>query len=457
MKKVFLQYNQLSHLPESYQQRMWDIADFYQQLPFEHDYIVQRTSDLDQAFAELSDIDPDWVVVVSLGHCTQNRDLYDDCINSAIELGTPLLAHLLNFKDQYPHVHPQLFAVDYQTWKAVGWPSWNYDAREQAFTSLEYVASDECVHDDYTPYRIRSTSESKKYRVTEMQVGAKVIRALFENAFHVHNLLEPLRQGKFHLYPDRDWEEFDTFLNGGEYTGTNSSQKHYCELMTHLNNQVRRQYYVLNTEPLTRIPVNSSVAHYAGVASGLKLFCTMAKNGFNDFTKVTYFDFSPIALQFQKALINNWDGDFNTYEYHCEKFKQANRGYFPCSPSGSWGATYRYLLNDLQLYRPDFQELWRHFQGLEHRFVEIDLYQDQDQRRLVELLGCFESNYLWISNAFYMEYSLVRYGKDYLHTVRQGLLDKITERGKFTVLDTNDFWHQGLITFGQDTTEPRIC
>ena len=58
MKKVFLQYNQLSHLPAEYQQRMWDIADFHQQLPYDHEFIVQRTDNLDQAFRELKEVKP---------------------------------------------------------------------------------------------------------------------------------------------------------------------------------------------------------------------------------------------------------------------------------------------------------------------------------------------------------------------------------------------------------------
>lgn len=453
MKKVFLQYNPISHLPAEYQQRMWDIADFYQQLPFDHNFIMRRTTDLDQAFDELLDVDPDWVVVVSLGHCSLNRGIYDECITSAQDLGVSLLGHLLNFPDQYPHIHPQLFVVDYQAWLQLDEPKWNYTSGEESFTSIGYEASEETFHDDYTPYRIRGNGETQRFQVKEMQTGSRMLRALFENSKHAHNIMDLQRQAKFHLYPDQDWEEFNAFLNGSEYAGTNSAQQHYCELMGHLNRQVQKQYYVLNTEPLTSIATTHPIDHYVGVASGLKLFCQMAKNGFDSSTLVTYIDFSPVALQFQRALIKNWDGDFATYQEHCTRFQRATPGYYPCLPSGPWETNYQYILKELNFTENQFMEEWGRFKfEVEHCFIEIDLYQDQGQDALVELLACLPYTYLWISNAFYMEYSLVRYGKAHLYERRQRLFDQIAALDVTVTVDSQDFWNQGLITFNNRIT-----
>lgn len=453
MKKVFLQYNQLAHLPESYQDRLWDIADFHQQLPYDHDFICQKTDDLDQAFEELLDINPDWVVVVSLGHCSQNRSLYDECIQSAVDMNVPLLGHLMNFPDQYPHLHPQLFVVDYQVWRECGYPKWNYSGEPCTFTSLEYFASKETFHDDYTPYRIRSTENSKKYSVTEMQVGAQVIRAFIENLHTVHNILDPQRQTKFHLYPDQDWEAFNDFLNGQEYTGNQSSQKEYCSLIEHLNSQVRKQYYVLNTEALTNIPAGTKIDHYAGVSSGLKLFCTMVKNGFDASTGVTFFDFSPVALQFQKAMIKNWNGDFESYQMHCKRFEYATPGHYPCLPSGPWEDTYLHVLNELNITADDFKYQWQLFTKLDIGFELINLYDARDQQKLADICGQFDQNYLWISNAFNMEYSLIKLGKEWLKLAYMGFADKLITCGKSVILDSNDFVNNGLITFNKQVAE----
>lgn len=457
MKKVFLQYNQLSHLPQEYQQRMWDIADFHQQLPYDHDFIVRRTDDLDQAFSELGDINPDWVVVVSLGHCSQNRGLYDECIESAIDLNVPLLCHIMNFPNQYPHLHPQLFVVNYTVWKKCGSPSWNYSGEAMSFKARSFVASEQTFHDNYTPYRISPMEGQQDYNVTEMQIGAQVIRALFEQNHTVHNILDPQRATKFHLYPDQDWEKFNDFLNGSDYTGTNSAQEHYCSLMTHLNRQVRKQYYVLNTEALTDANADTEIDHYAGVASGLKLFCTAVKNGFNDSTRITFFDFSPVALQFQRAMIKNWDGDLDTYQAHCKKFERATPGHYPCLPSGAWEDTYKHILKELDLDKEAFQLQWLLFSLLDHKFELIDLYNYQDQAKLVELCKGHKQTYLWISNAFYMEYSLVKLGKSELKAIKTNLCDTIIKSGANIILDSNDFWSQGLVAFNQNIIESSGC
>ena len=453
MKKVFLQYNQLSHLPAEYQQRMWDIADFHQQLPYDHEFIVQRTDNLDQAFQELNEVNPDWVVVVSLGHCSQNRGLYDECIASAIELDVPLLCHIMNFPDQYPHLHPQLFAVNYAVWQQCGSPSWNYSGAAESFRTRVFTASEQTFHDDYTPYRMSPTGRRQQYNVAEMQVGAQVIRAFFEQNYTIHNILDPQRDTKFHLYPDQEWNKFNEFLNGNDYTGSNAAQKHYCGLITHLNDQVRKQYYVLNTEALTNVSASTKIDHYAGVASGLKLFCTAVRNGFDDSTSVTFFDFSPVALQFQRAMLKNWDGNLDTYQMHCKKFERATPGHYPCLPSGEWEDTYNHILRELDIDKEHFQLQWLLFCLLDHKFELINIYDYSDQAKLIDLCKEHKQTYLWISNAFYMEYSLVKLGKAHLGSTKTNLYNKINESGANIILDSNDFWSQGLITFNKNIVE----
>lgn len=447
MKKVLLRYNQISHLPQSYQQKIKDLGDFYQQLPFDSVFHESWCDDLDRGFAELENIDPDWVVVVSLGHCTQDRSIYDRMIDHCISMKSVMMAHVMDFEDQYAHIHPQIFAVDYQAWKRLGRPSWNYSGKSETFQGSAYVASQEKFHDTYTPHWISPTGQRKTYVVREMQVGAKMLQAMFDQGITVINIPDDVRRNKWHLYPDQCWQEFDDFLSGDEYRGNNHSQKEYASLLGHLSEQVQKQYYVLNTEPLTKIPATKSISHYAGVASGLKLMCSMIKNGFDDRTAVTIFDFSDIALKFQRYLIDSWDGDLDRYQVLCKEFENANPGYYPCLPSGPWSMSYEHLLSQLSLNRDGFKDMWQRYAKLDHRFEKINLYDHTDQQRLADICREGGSSYLWVSNAFYMEYSLVKLGKPQLENIRQNLLDALA--GTSTVLDINDNWHQGLISFDQ--------
>jgi hypothetical protein len=448
MKKVFVRYNQLSHLDPAYQAQVRDLSDFYQQLPYDHNYVILDSTDLDQTFNSEIPADTDWVVVVSLGHCTQNRSLYDECIQACKDLGVEFLAHILNFADQYPHIHPQLFVINYQTWVKLKRPCWNYSGEPQTFESARCAASPENFHDEYTPLWIHGHS-SQQYRVREMQTGAQVIRQFLEHGLTVHNIPAEQRAHKWHLYPDQESESFGAFLSGRPYTGNNDAQKHYASLVGHLANQVQRQYYVLNTEALTTVPAGQPITHYAGVASGLKLFCTMIKNGFSSDTSVTIFDFSDVALKFQQHLIRHWDGGFSTYQQVCEDFADSNPGHYPCVPSGDWSDTYNHILTELDINAEMFQAAWDSFCVIDHEFVKINLYDAQDQQQLATLCADHQRSYVWVSNAFYMEYSLITQGKPKLHAIRQGFLDALNQTQAQIVLDVNDFWHQGLITFGQ--------
>lgn len=444
MKKVLLKYNNIGHLPPDYQHRVMDLGDFYQQLPFDTDFEVHYVTDLDYAFSNL-DPSTDWVVVVTAGHCTQDRYLYDKLIVEALKQNSPLMGHILNFKGQYPHLHPQIFAVNYQTWAQAGWPQWEYSGEPQTFIAEAIHASEETFHDEYTPHWVTSSGFVQDYSVTEMQVGAEVIRDFIEMGLTIVNVPEHIRKNKFHLYPDQQWPEFNRFLHGEDYTGSIHEQKQYAELIGHLGNQVQRQYYVLNTEPLSRPDVRVPIDHYAGVASGLKLVATMIKNGFSTQTLVTHIDFSEYALGFQEYIYECWSGDIDTYEIICNKFKLLSPQSYACEPRGTYQENLTYLLEQIGCTKDEFKEHWRNYQQLAVAFKKINLYDLADQFNLAKLCK-WDTNYVWVSNAFWMEYSLIKYGKNQLQEFRDNLIRELTSIDSTVYLDVEDTWHQGLIT-----------
>jgi hypothetical protein len=195
------------------------------------------------------------------------------------------------------------------------------------------------------------------------------------------------------------------------------------------------------------VPAGTHIDHYAGVASGLKLFCTMVRNGFDATTAVTVFDFSDIALKFQQYLIASWSGTLANYEIVCRQFEDQNPGHHPCLPSGAWSDTYDHILRELGLTAEEFQEHWARYSHLNHRFERINLYDVDGQDRLAYICSQHNHSYVWVSNAFWMEYSLIRQGKDQLHEIRQSFVQSLNRSQANIILDVNDFWHQGLLTF----------
>ena len=79
-------------------------------------------------------------------------------------------------------------------------------------------------------------------------------------------------------------------------------------------------------------------------------------------------------------------------------------------------------------------------------YRKLNLYDRADQFQIGKLCGLFNSNYVWISNAFWMEYSLIKHGKDELKDLRDNLILELKSAQSKIILDTEDTWHQGLIT-----------
>jgi hypothetical protein len=77
-------------------------------------------------------------------------------------------------------------------------------------------------------------------------------------------------------------------------------------------------------------------------------------------------------------------------------------------------------------------------------FKQINLYDQADQFKLAELCK-WSTNYVWVSNAFWMEYSLIKHGKNQLQEFRDNLIRELTNTGHTVFLDVEDTWHQGLV------------
>ena len=443
--KYFIRYNPIANTNPEYEERIRDIAQFHQQLPFDTDFNVVETSDLDDAFASL-DSSAEWVVVVSLGHCSQDRDMYDKAIKVCEESDAKLMCHLLNFEDQYIHFHPQFFVIHYPSWVKAGQPTFNYDGKEQEFTGVDCIPSKETYHDDYTPVYIRPGLKRKTFKVHEMQTGAWVIKNFLEKGFKIINVTQKLRDSKFHLYPDIESDKFFDFLKTGEYTGTQSSQLWYSGLIKHLANNVKRQFYPLNTEPVGNDKINFSINNFICVASGLKPWLLpMYYANENDPIRIDFVDFSKAATRFQRHL-STWSGEVGTFSNHVHEFLKKNPEFESCDPPGAYDVELVKQLADINIDPKVFTEVWRHIPK-EQNFVMLDLYKENGQDRIIEMVANSSVSYLWLSNAFNMEYALVTIGKKKVYEYRQRLIDGLKATGKRFVLDLMDPWQQGPVTF----------
>jgi len=443
--KYFVRYNPIANSNPEYEERIKDIAQFHQQLPFDTDFRIVDTVDLDETFNNMKSV-TEWVVVVSLGHCSQDRDMYDKAIKVCEENDAKLMCHLLNFEDQYIHFHPQFFVIHYPSWVKAGRPRFAYDGEQQEFLGVDYIPSKETYHDDYTPVYIRPGLKRKTFQVNEMQTGAWVIKNFLERGFGIINVTQKLRDNKYHLYPDQQSVEFFNFLKTGEYKGTQSSQSWYADHILGLARNVKRQFYPLNTEPINSEKIDFAINNFVCVASGLKpwlLLMNYASEGAP--LRLNFVDFSDAAVAFQRHL-GTWSGEVGTFASHVQEFLKNNPKFQSCDPPGPYDKEIVKQLQDISMDPRVFTEVWRHIPK-DQSFDLLNLYTEEGQDRVIDIVANNDVTYLWLSNAFYMEYALVTIGKKKVYEYRQRLIDGLKATGKKFVLDLMDPWQQGPVTF----------
>ncbi len=123
-------------------------------------------------------------------------DLFPDFIFNTIgvddTMNYSLIAHLLDKKERYYRVHPQVILLNVDHWKKVGSPTF---ARAKNVTLQNTERSDENFHDDYTPLWVKKGEGKTTYTDTTGQ-GSQVISALLENDYKIRPFQEKERNLK---------------------------------------------------------------------------------------------------------------------------------------------------------------------------------------------------------------------------------------------------------------------
>jgi hypothetical protein len=278
-----------------------------------------------------------------------------------------------------------------------------------------------------------------------MQTGAWVIKNFLEKGFKTINVTQKLRDNKFHLYPDIESDKFFSFLKTGEYTGTQSSQVWYSGLIKHLAKNVKQQFYPLNTEPVGNDKIDFPINNFICVASGLKPWLLpMYYANETDPVTINFCDFSDAAVDFQQHL-STWSGEIGTFATCVQTFLKDNPKYESCDPPGPYDKELGRQLNGMDIEPELFTTVWQHMPK-KQEYTILDLYTERGQDLIIDLVANNNTTYLWLSNAFYMEYALVTIGKSKVYEYRQRLIDGLKATGKRFVLDLMDPWQQGPIT-----------
>jgi hypothetical protein len=447
MKSCLILYDNLIVDDEFYRQRLLDITEFYIK-----NLIDQfTTKNVTQQLIECAKLGYKWAIVNAIGHCISDPAFYRRAIDQCQEEGTPLMCHILDRYigggGQYPEFDPQCFVINLEAWTQVGQPQLEIQSGQYQIEALEFLRSFDNYHDNYTPHWIRPGPGMVEYRGPYRGFGSLVLQAFIEHNCKIINFDRELRRIKSYLYPNKSSEHLIPFFQDGTITFDLETNLELWPLaiVIKLYQDMTNAIYILNTEPIfsaTPIFPKQPLDHIVGVAAGFKTVLLLNRMGFHDQTQVTYIDISEPALDYQRYLIQHWNGDFEVYphilknyqELHPELDQEFN---FFWRNWNSWEDEIKNFLEESGLTGTEFYDLWNQYRTLRHHYIKIDLLDTTQYHILTNHVRNSQLTYIWLSNAFDMEYIRFYHGSKYSQHIFDHLIDCLTNSDQRYYVETN--------------------
>jgi len=435
MRNYIIHYDNLTVNDPDFKQRVQDITEFYVYPP--DGFKLLRTHRLTQTLRELSNSicnDVEWVFVNSLGHGVDVPDFYYRAIAQCDEQKSPLMAHILHNSERYPYMAEQCFLINLQVYKQVGCPSFELDTLT---VDYDLIRSEENIHDNYTPLWVGPKTTQTK--VNLQGFGNRVIRAFAKAGHRIINFDNDLRQFKWNLYPNENYDKVQSFFNTGTY-GSNLIPDIFKRIQVE-KESLDTTTYILNSEPVGYYSrVHKPIDHYIVLAGGFKPALLINKYGYHSDTKITCIDISKAGHEFQNYIREHWDGDLSTY--HDLVFKQFDKGQYRLAwrSWNTWESEIESFLSESKLSREQFKQVWEVYRNIPFNHMPMDLLGDVSP--LVNLINSDQGKnlYVWFSNAFNMQWTQFILGKQYTNNHLNELLKNFKEsKNNITVEHSNQY------------------
>lgn len=170
------------------------------------------------------------------------------------------------------------------------------------------------------------------------------------------------------------------------------------------------------------------------VAAGFKPNMMLHALGFDNSTRMVYFDYSTTALEIRKVINTEWDGvDFPRFVHDLmeqfppgEVFYQLWAGLSP--DEIAWDDLEQLWRNEIEKWGGEsvFRDHWSRFRGIRHEYVHCNLLTDRDG--LLAAIDDRPDSAIWWSNAFFTIYSNWLYTADQRKAIYDSWLEQLAKR-----------------------------
>ena len=401
-------YNDLNPNCDDIAQNLIDLTDF--KLRGKYNLNVFYTTTITTTLKDLAAHGFTWAVVVTAGNFLQDQNLLFQTIDHAKSENSPLACHILD-KGGYYHFHQQWFAINLVDYTKIGSPTFEITSEPIELTTQKTERCPDNVHDEYTPWWLRpSDKQLITYTSDRGYFGITVISEFIRNGYNITNIPTEVRNRKNYCYPKFNYDGIVKLINDPEYIPEDHTSPlwWFKHTMDNLTKNLKVGYYVLNTEHLitNEIIKSTDLDCFIGVCGGLKPACIAGQPNFVSNSKIYLFDISHAALEWQKYLINNWSGEFDSFELVFADFKKQYPTYVPIYfTHDTIDNNLTWFLSNAGMTREEFTVLWQRYRNMEHYYVNLNLLNDDAADQILKLVAtATQGAYVWVSNAFIMDY-----------------------------------------------------
>jgi hypothetical protein len=263
------------------------------------------------------------------------------------------------------------------------------------------------------------------------------------------NLFDPSSQ-KMQAFAKHFHTELPDYSRADPNTALSNGQRQFLDSIDAQVKDSRKGVFLFNLESYQDVVERPEhftppVSSLYSVAAGFKPNMMLHALGFDNATRMVFFDYSTTALEIRKVINSEWDGeDFPRFVRFLMKqfppgkvFYQLWAGLTP--EEISWGDLEQLWRNEIDKWGGEsvIREHWIAFRDIRHEYVRCNLLTDRDG--LLAAIDNQPNAAIWWSNAFFTIYSNWLYTADERKAIYDSWLTRLAERNPGIFLYGSDY------------------
>jgi len=232
--------------------------------------------------------------------------------------------------------------------------------------------------------------------------------------------------------------------------GLSYGQRQFLDSIDSQVKDSRKGVFLFNLESYQDVieqPENFTppVSSLYSVAAGFKPNMILHALGFDEATRMVFYDYSKTALEIRQFIVSEWDGeDFPRFvRYLMKSFSSSDVFYQLWANLGpediAWDDLQQLWLDEIEKWGGEsvIKEHWNAYRNLQHEYILCNLYKDQSS--LLAAIDNRPNAAIWWSNAFFTIYSNWLYTADERKKIYDNWLAKLAERNPGIFLYGSDY------------------